>query len=116
MSAALVLLRSSFMGDFSSRINNLPRSPLICPMISISLCLLSKLIHISVENEVMRCAYLGFPRALRASGSRQGKCRFETPALLQPHTHTHTHLTSAVIRKNIGLRITLRWGKKATEI
>ena len=33
--------------------------------------------------EEMRCARLGFPRALQVSGSHQGKCRFETPALLQ---------------------------------
>jgi hypothetical protein len=33
--------------------------------------------------EEMRCAHLGFPRALQVSGSHQGKCRFETPALPQ---------------------------------
>jgi len=31
----------------------------------------------------MRCAHLGFPRALQVSRSHQGKCRFETPALPQ---------------------------------
>jgi hypothetical protein len=31
----------------------------------------------------MRCARLGFPRALQIFGSHQGKCRFETPALPQ---------------------------------
>ena len=60
--------------------------------------------------EEMRCAHLGFPRALQVSRCHQGKCRFETPALPQrpvtafsilcdtafththtTHTHTHTH-------------------------
>ena len=33
--------------------------------------------------EEMRCARLGFPRALQVSRRHQGKCRFETPTLPQ---------------------------------